>query len=100
MGERQPRRLQQRSQVVHRAARVHGRIAGDELAGRRIDRNLSRHEEELPDPESRRVSAGGIGSVGTRDRLLHAAFVTLPDRRQRVHTLMRLLPPPMRARTV
>src|SRR5205085_12700974 len=47
-----------------------------------------------------RVRADRFRCVGTRDRLFHAAFVILPERRQRVQTRMRRTPPAIIARTV
>ena len=45
--ERQPGRLEQRAEVVEDAACLDGDVTLDHLAGRGIDRNLTRHEEEL-----------------------------------------------------
>jgi len=99
MGERQACGREQSAQIVHRAARVDGHISLDELTGRRIDGNLTGHEKKVAGPQGRRIRAGRIRRLRTRDRLFHAAFVTLPDRRQRVQTRIRRLPPPTLART-
>ncbi len=42
----------------------------------------------------------GFGRERAGDRLLQAALVTLPERRQRVQTRIRLMPPLIIARTV
>ena len=90
---------QKRAQVVHHAACTRRDIACDQLSGFRIDWNLPGHEKELPDAERWRVRAPGRRGVRAGDQLFHAAFVTLPERRHRVQTLIRLVPPPMLART-
>lgn len=76
------------------------RVASDELSSRGVDWYLTGYEEQLSDPERRRIGAGRIRRVWTGDDRFHAALVTLPERRQRVQTLIRRVPPPTIALTV
>ena len=52
--------------------------------------------------ETKKLVLGSGSYIGdlTAPGLLHAAFVTFPERRQRVQTRIRLVPPPTIARTV
>src|SRR4029077_1908476 len=66
-----------------------------------VDRHLTGDEEQLPRPNCRRVGGDRLRRVGAGDSLLHAyaALTTFFDRRHRVQTRIRLLPPLMTART-
>ena len=97
--KRQAGRFEQRAEVVHGPACLDGGVALRELAGCRIDGNLTRNEEQVAGPEGGRVGTARARCVGARERLFHAAFVTFPERRQRVQTRIRLVPPPTVART-
>src|SRR5262249_45981718 len=74
--------------------------AGHEIAGLRIDRDLSREKEHAAGLNGLRIRTDRRGRVRSGDRLAHyAALTTLPDRRQRVQTRSRLMPPLTIART-
>lgn len=93
------RGLQQCPEVVHDPTRAGRGVAGDELARFWVDWNLPGQEKERSSTKGRRIRAPRRRRVRAGDLLLHAALVTLPDRRHRVQTLIRRVPPPMLART-
>ena len=65
-----PPALQQRAEVLHHAPGLRRDVAVDQLAGRRIERNLAGDEQQLPGANGRRVRPDRLRRVGARDRLL------------------------------
>ena len=68
-------------------------VALDHAAGRRIERHLARHEQQLAGAQRGRVGPDRLRREWAGDRLFQAALVTLPERRQRVQTRIRRMPP-------
>src|SRR5512141_1538873 len=95
------RRLEDGVEVLEHAARLCRDVPLYELTGGRVDRDLARHEQQRAGPDCLRVGTDGLGSRRGRHRLTHhyAALTTLLDRRQRVQTRRRLIPPFTLART-
>ena len=85
-GKGQAGGVEQRADVFEHAPRVHGDIALDHPTGCRIERHLAGDEQELAHPQRRRVGTHRLGCERAGNRLLQAALVTLPERRQRVQT--------------
>jgi hypothetical protein len=69
-------------------------------AGRGIERHLAGYEQQLARAQRRRIRTDRLRRERAGNRLLQAALVTLPERRQRVQTRMRLTPPLIIALTV
>src|SRR5205823_13761239 len=67
--------LEDRLQVLHHALRLRADVALDRLAGRRVDRDLSRDEEERSgaDADALAIGADGLGSQRALHRALHRA---------------------------
>jgi ornithine cyclodeaminase len=89
--------------VLEDARGLRADVALDDLAGRRIQRNLTRHEQQIADPHGLRVRTDGGRRLRRADggaRHAYAALTILFDFRQRVHTRMRRVAPPMSARMV
>ena len=99
-GKGQAGGLEQRADVFEDPPRVHGDIALDHPAGRGIERHLTRYEQQLARAQRRRIRTDRLRRERAGNRLLQAALVTLPERRQRVQTRMRLTPPLIIALTV
>ena len=79
-----------------------GNILAGQLARAWIERNLTGDEHKLSCPDPLRVGADRARCAVGRDSLSHryAAFETFLERRHRVHTRIRRMPPLMLARTV
>ena len=56
-----PPAFEQRAEVVEHAARLRRDVAGDDLAGGRIERHLARQEQQLPGANGLRVRADRLG---------------------------------------
>ena len=59
-----PAGFEQRADVVEDAPRLRRDVAVDDAAGRGIDRNLARHEQQLPGANGRRVRADRLRRCG------------------------------------
>ena len=94
--------------VLEHAARLRGDVAVDDRAGGGIERDLAGDEQQLAGAKRRRVRADrpsarpGLETACffTSITTVYAALTTLFDRRQRVQTRIRLMPPLIIARTV
>ena len=73
-----PPALSTRPEVVEHAARLRRDVAVDDLAGRGIERHLSRDEQQLSGPHGLRVGTDGFRSVRTGNGAVftHAALTT------------------------
>ena len=102
--------LEQRADVVEHAARLRGDVAVDHVAGRRIERHLAGDEQQLPARTAGEYGPIAFGALGLEmaclawsARLRRDVLRRLDDlaeRRQRVQTRIRLMPPLIIARTV
>ncbi len=63
MGERQARRGENALQVFHGLARLRRHVARHQLAGRGVERDLARDEQQVPVLDRRRIGANGLGPV-------------------------------------
>ena len=90
-------------EVPEDAVRLRRDVAVDQRAGRRVERDLTRDEEERAGADGLGVRADRRGGSRRGDGLaasrLQAALTTLPERRQRVQTRSRRMPPLTSART-
>jgi len=96
---RQSAAFEERADVFQDALGLGLDVAVDHVAGGRVERNLPGNEEKRVGSERRRVRADGLWRARGRNRLFHAAFTTLLDRKQRVQTRIRRTPPLIMART-
>ena len=99
-----PAGFEQRADVLEDAARLGARCRpSTSCAGRGIERHLAGDEQQLAGAKGRRVGPDRLRRVGARDGdFTHrqAALTTLFERRHRVQTRIRLMPPLIIARTV
>ena len=89
-------------QIAEDAVRLHRDVTVHHRAGCRVERDLSRDEDQRAGAHRLRIGTDRGRGRRRRDRLAHggqAALTTLPERRQRVQTRRRWIPPFTSART-
>jgi hypothetical protein len=88
-------------EVLKNAMRLRSDISVNQLSGGGIERDLARHEKHRARPYTLGIRTDGRRGCWRGNRLAHdyAAFTTLLERRQRVQTRRRRIPPLTIART-